>query len=186
MAKIPSNSFTFGSINSWNTWGIKVIAHDAFGATKRERKQTIPYRHGFYDYGEKYYDSKIITLDCATENGTIYDKSAMREVIYHMEQRSLLRLWDEPDKYYIAELMESSEWTVLPKYCKQQFTLSMVCQPFAYGEQITQPISNGVNRINYKGTAETPTLITLRNPNDFEINNITITMVRKRKTIPRI
>ncbi len=69
---IPSNSFTFGNINSLTEWGIKVISHDVFSAPKRDRKQVIPFRHGSYDYGEKYYSEKVIQLDCCTEEKVLF------------------------------------------------------------------------------------------------------------------
>jgi len=172
------DSFTFGTINSLDEWGIKVIAYDVFNAPKRERKQIIPLRSGAYDYGEKYYDERIIQLDCCTEEREL-SKAEMREVVYHMSQKNRLILWDEPDKYYIGELFDSASIVVQPKRVKQQFTLSLVCEPFAYKAQVSIPLKQGINAINYQGTAETPTIIVLKNPNSFPITNITITSIQK-------
>lgn len=178
-ADFPSDSFMFGNINSLKEWGIKVIAYDVFSAAKRPRSQIIPFRHGEFDYGEKYYNPKTIRLDCATEDNKIPSKSALREVIYHMSRRNQLRLWDEPDKYYVGELLESADVQVLPKYQKQIFVLPITCEPFAYHAQVNLPLQTGTTMINYQGTAETPTLIIIKNPNDFAVSNITITAVRQ-------
>ncbi len=172
------DSFTFGSKNSLETWGIKVIAYDVFSAPKRERKQLIPFRNGTYDYGEKWYDNKIIMLDCCTEEKEL-SKADMRDFIQHMSNRNRLILWDEPEKYYIGEMMESADINILPKRVKQQFTLSIECQPFAYKSQQILPIETGVNKVAYNGTAETSTLIILKNNNSYPITNIKITSVQK-------
>ena len=178
---IPGDSFNFGTKNSLRDWGIKVIAYDVFSAPKRERKVRIPFRSGAYDYGEKWYDEKIINLDCDTGHGDRppLTKAEMREVIYFMSQRNRLVLWDEPDKFYIGELFESSPMNVLPKYIKQQFVLPIICQPFAYKDQVILPLTGGETDIEYAGTAETPTLMVFKNTTDRPINQIVVTAIRK-------
>ena len=178
---MPGDSFTFGNLNSYEEWGIKVIAYDMFSADKRNRQKTIPFRDGAHDYGRKFYDNKILRLDCATENDTIPSKAAMREVIFHMSQRNTLRLWDEQDKYYVGELINSADVKVLPKYQKQIFILEMICDPFAYGDRISIPLQHGITPITYRGTAETPTMIIIRNPNNFAVSNISVTAIQQVK-----
>jgi len=176
MIHIPADSFSFNGMNSLETWGIKVVAYDVFSPNKRERNQTIPFRHGRFDYGKKYFDERIVTLRCATEAKEL-TKAEMREVILWLTQRGRLTLWDEPDKHYVGELEESADVDVLPQEVKREFLLPFRCEPFAYGEQNTLPIETGMNRIDYQGTAETPTLIVIRNPNDFPVTGITLTAV---------
>jgi len=178
-AYLPKDSFTFRGVNSVRAWGIKVISYDVFSAPKRDRRRIIPFRHGSFDFGEKYHDEKIVRLDCTTTDDKIPDKAAMREVIYQLSLKGTLRLWDEPDKYYIGELMESKDLHVTPKYAQQRFILPMLCEPFAYGRQVTEPIRTGANSIDYRGTAQAPTLLIIRNPNDFPVTNITISAVRQ-------
>jgi len=174
MSHIPADSFTFGGTNSLETWGIKVLAYDVFSPNKRARNQKIPFRHGRFDYGKKYFDERIVRLRCTTED-RVLTKSEMREVILWLTQRARLVLWDEPDKYYVGELEESVDVTVLPQEVKREFTLPLRCEPFAYTDQNALPITDGNNPIDYRGTAETPTLIVIRNPNDFPVSNITLT-----------
>lgn len=175
---IPSDSFNFGDKNSLIDFGIKVIAYDPFVAVKRDRRQQIPFRNGTYDYGEKWYDDKIIRLDCCTEKKEL-SKSEMREVIYWLSEKNNLTLWDEPDKYYIGELLTSPEILVLPKRVKQQFVIELLCQPFAYGVNIAKPLNKSINKVEYHGTAETPTLFVIKNPNSFPVSKVMVTLSEK-------
>ena len=61
-----------------------------------------------------------------------------------------------------------------------EFTLEFVCEPFAVGKTITQPLTNGNNPIEYKGTAETPCLIVLKNTGTETITNVQLTAIFKR------
>lgn len=169
----PNDSFNFGATNSLEDWGIKIIAHDVFSPNKRPRNKMIPFRHGRHDGGRKYYDERIVRLDCLLTRKM--SKAECREIIYWLSQRAQLRLWDEQDKYYIGELEESVDVDVFPNEVNRQFTLPMRCEPFAYSTLNRIPIINGINPIDYKGTAETPTLLIIRNPNNFLVSNITIT-----------
>jgi predicted phage tail component-like protein len=176
---MPNNSFTFNGINSLDPWGIKVIVYDMFSAAKRDRKVLIPGRDGRFDYGRKYYDEKLIRLDCTASNTKIPNKAAMREVIAWLSKRGQLILWDEQDKYYAGELIESVDVDVWQRYIMQGFVLPFLCFPFAFGNQETIALAKGINSVTYAGTAETPTQIIIRNPNNFPISNITISAITR-------
>jgi len=92
-----------------------------------------------------------------------------------------LVFWDEDDKYYIAECLEDANIVVYPQRAKHKFVISFLCEPFAYGEQKIQAITQGVNVIDYNGTQHAPTLIILRNPNDFDIQKIIIKAIVRRR-----
>lgn len=173
-----NNSFIFGSVNSLETWGVKVIEHDFFMPAKRERKITIPGRSGAYDYGAKYYNERILSLECVLERKM--SKAAFREVIFALSQKRQIRLWDEPDKYYIGELYDAEEVTVYPQEIMREFTLEFVCEPFAYRPTITLPVKAGENKVSYTGTAEAPAIIEIFNPNSYPVGSITITAVKRR------
>jgi len=157
-----------------------VVSYDPFSAPKRDRKQTIPFRHGRYDQGKKFYDEKIITLECRTEARGL-TKAEMREVIFWLSQKSNLVIWDEPDKFYVGELLQSAAVDVLARGEFRQFTLPLICEPFAYGRQVTQQIHQGDNVIEYGGTIETPTMLVIHNPNDFPVTGITVRAVKSRR-----
>ena len=173
-----ANSFSFGSVNSVEAWGLKVIEHDFFMPAKRARKITIPDRSGAYDYGARYYDERILSLECVLERKI--SKSAFREIVYGLSKKKQIRLWDEPEKYYMGELYNPEEVIVYPQEFMREFTLEFTCEPFAYHPTITIPIKNGSNPITYGGTAESPAIIEIFNRNKYSVQNITITAVKRR------
>lgn len=174
---MTGDSFNFGQYNSVDDWGIYVIATDSFLPPKRERKISIPGRSGSYDYGAKSWDERTLRVECRLMNQI--SKAEFREIVYILSKKNRLRLWNEPDKYYMAELYDSAD--VLDYYLEsmREFELAFVCEPFAYGENVTTSITEGRNRIAYKGTAETPAVIVLRNASDDEIANVTITAIKR-------
>lgn len=176
---MTGDSFQFGSINSVDEWGLMVIASDYFLPPKRARKISIPGRSGMYDFGADCWEERMLRLTCMLTRQT--SKAAFREIVYELSRKGALRLWNEPDKYYMAELYDPSEVQDYPLEMMREFDLNFTCEPFAYGKTVSVPIRNGRNLMNYKGTAETPCLIILRNTSTSNIQNITITAVKRRR-----
>ena len=174
------NSFNINSSaqNSMDLWGLKVISHDPFSPPKRRRKTQIPFRNGAYNMGhERYYDDQTLILECQLTKQL--SRADFREIVYTLSQRNALFMWNEPDKFYRAELYEQVDVNVFPREIGRNFTLPFICEPFAYGPHLSAKLSEGINDINYIGTAEAPTLIIIRNPNNFSISNITITAIQQ-------
>lgn len=174
---MTGDSFNFGQYNSVDDWGIYVIATDSFLPPKRERKISIPGRSGSYDYGAKSWDERTLRVECRLMNQIT--KAEFREIIYLLSNKNRLRLWNEPDKYYMAELYDSAD--VLDYYLEsmRDFELTFVCEPFAYGSILTVPLASGRNRVSYGGTAETPAVIVLKNTSETEATNVTITAIKR-------
>lgn len=61
----------------------------------------------------------------------------------------------------------------------REFSLSFICEPFALGRTVTTPIHSGVNPIAYRGTAETPCVIVLRNLSRANVQTVTITAIKR-------
>lgn len=175
---LPDMSFDFGQYNSLNDMGIICEAYDTLLPPKRSRKIEILGRSGLYDFGSETYDERTITLSCKLINQIT--KAELREVAYKLSGKNKLILWDEPEKYYIAELFDPSEVQSIADRLWLEFDLTFVCEPFAYTEVKTINVQEGSNPIQYQGTIHTPTRITLVNNNDFPITNLTITAIRKR------
>ena len=175
---MTGDSFSFGKFNSMDDWGIKVVAYDYLLPPKRSRKLTIPGRSGSYDFGAKNWDERSLRVSCMLTRQM--SKAEFREIIYHLSQKAQLRLWNEPDKYYVAELYESAEVQDYYLEIAREFELVFTCEPFAYGASVTAPIKSGRNAINYKGTAETPCMIVLKNTSKTNVINITITAIKRR------
>lgn len=174
---MTGDSFSFGTYNSVDDWGIMVIGHDTFLPPKRSRKISIPGRSGAYDYGAKNWDERTVRLECVLMRQM--KKEEFREIVYLLSKKGRLRLWNEPEKYYMAELYDSPDVDDFYLEAMREFELAFVCEPFAYGENVTTTLTDGRNRISYKGTAETPTVIVLRNASDDEIANVTITAIKR-------
>ncbi len=175
---MTEDSFSFGKFNSMDDWGIKVVAYDVLLPPKRSRKLTIPGRSGSYDFGAKNWDDRTLRISCMLLQQMT--KAEFREIIYLLSKKAQLRLWNEPDKYYIAELYESPEVQDYYLEAAREFELAFTCEPFAYGNHITEPIQKGRNVIDYKGTAESPCMIVLRNVSTTNAANITITATKRR------
>lgn len=176
---MKDNSFDFGSYNSLEDLGIWCEAYDTLLPPKRERKIEIPGRDGRYDFGSETYGERTIELQCKLIEQIT--KSQLREIAYKLSGKQKLVLWDEPDKYYIAELFDPTEINNIADRLWLEFTLTFTCEPFAYSELKTESITTGMNRINYIGTERTPTRIVLENKNDFDVTNINITISRRKK-----
>ena len=171
------DSFSFGTYNSVDDWGIMVISHDTFLPPKRSRKITIPGRSGSYDYGAKNWEERVVRIECVLTRQL--SKAEFREITYQLAQKGRLKLWNEPDKYYIAELYDSPNVEDFYMEAMREFELSFVCEPFAYGKNVTTALTDGRNKIDYEGTAETPAFIVLRNVSDDEVANVTITAIKR-------
>jgi len=160
-------------------WGIKVIAYDPFSPQKRNRHISVPKRHGRTEMGvERYYDSREIRVDCLlTKHLT---KAEFREIAYQLHYTNDIYFWDEPEKFYRCELFESVGVDVFPKEINRQFTLPFRCDiPFAMNPLQIMPLDRGYNTINYEGTAETPTIITVRNIGTTPVSHVILTRHRR-------
>lgn len=177
MSKIPADSFSFGTVNSLTDWGIRAVKYDVLTPAKRPRKVQIPMRSGMYDYGAVCWEERTVRIECTLERKI--SRSELREIAGALSQKSRLRLWDEPDKYYVGELYDPAEILDYYDEALRDFTLNFVCEPFAYGSTVTHPIASGENRIGYRGTAETPCVIVLNNQSGAEAQTVTITAVKR-------
>lgn len=185
---IPKFSFNFKGRNSKTDFGIVATSYDFLLPEKRERKQAIPFRHGSYDYGAHWFNERQLRVRCVWISAVLkrMTRSDIREVAYWLSQKGKIEFPEERDKYYIGEIYDSNELISHYNYAREEidttdgeFELNFICEPFAYREVPTQIIRDGVNAIEYKGTAETPCTIILRNNNDFALNNVQIVVSRR-------
>lgn len=174
---MTGDSFSFSTYNSMDDWGIQVIATDVFLPPKRHRKLEIPGRSGAFDYGAKDWGERTIRLDCRLTRQI--SKSGFREIVYLLSKKGRIRLWNEPDKYYIGELYDQADVQDFYLESMREFELVFTCEPFAYGETKTLPLSDGRNAVAYRGTADAPCTIVLKNISESDIINVTITAIQR-------
>ncbi len=147
---------------------------------RREGKITIPGRSGSYEgVRGNVYDERLETILCAFKcpaGKTVPE--ICREIAYWLSGSGRLSYDKEPDKHYMASLSGAPPMAQHLKY--GEFTLTWSCNPpFALGRTVTQPIATGENPVAYRGTAETPCLIVLRNPSLANVLNVTITAIKR-------
>lgn len=173
------DSFSFDGCNSVDDWGLRVVCYDVLFPAKRPRKAPIPRRSGQYDYGAESWEERTVRISCTLERKCT--RAEVREIAAALARKGRLRLWNEPDKYYIAELYDPAELTDYFDECMREFELRFVCEPFAYADARTEPIRAGDNALPYRGAIPTPCRITIVNPNKFPVSNITIVATGKRR-----
>lgn len=166
------HSFTFDGIDARETYGIIVEKiHRPMFAKLREREMSAPFISGAIDFGAKYRDNQLVEVDCGSSR--ILTRDQVREVAYWLSAKAQLIFYDEPDKYYVGRIYEESEVEELVGMKK--FTLPFKCDPCAYGQQVTRQF-NRLSSLQYDGTDETPTIITITNNNAYALNGLSITM----------
>lgn len=174
------SGFTFKGVHS-NTFGIytqdqgRVIL-----PPRREGRITIPGRSGYYDGAAgNVYDERVESILCSFKCPAGKTVAEMcREIAYWLSGVGRLSYGKEPDKYYLAHISGSPPTEQHLKY--GTFDLTWSCNPpFAYGRTVTQPIASGENRVEYRGTAETPCVIVLRNLSTINAKTVTITAIKR-------
>jgi len=180
-------SFSFGGIDMYDEYGIMILdtgmPKDSFIPAIRSRKVAIPRRHGEYDFGAKYYEDRTLTLNCVTAKklNDYSFRAYIREVAYALSKKSEIRLWNEPDKYYVGRLYDEIELTQM-RDLGNIFTLNFTCEPFAYGQTKYEAFTDRQYIPNYKGTAPTPAYIEIVNKGSVPIKNIRISQINRRET----
>lgn len=175
MLEMPYDSFEFGGRNSLTDWGIRVVKYDTLLPPKRPRKRAIPLRHGQYDYGATHYEERTVRIDCTLERKM--SRAELRDIAYALHQKGRLALWDEPDRFYIGELYDPAEIEDYFDEAMREFTLTFVCEPFAYSKEFT--LTGTGLAFRNDGTAESPCAVELTAPAE----TITVTMGEQTCTL---
>lgn len=178
---LTKSSFMFGQTDMFTAYGIMLESEpaDVILPPLRSRKITIPERHGAYDFGAKYYDERGLQLNCVTIK--TLKREQVREISWLLSSKSEIRIWNEPDKYYIGRIYDSAALNQVRRFANK-FTLTFICEPFAYGETITAPFSADlIYRSEYQGTAPAPTYIQIINNGNTAATNIRISQFDKRE-----
>lgn len=169
-------SFSFGDCDMLAEYGIYVRNVDILQPQLRERKQIIPERSGAYDFGAKYYDERIIKFECVSVSSLT--RGQLRELAYVLSRKNSISSWKEPDKYYIGRLYDPADINYAGN-TGVKFTLTFVCEPFAYGNTVDDTFTDGVYAPEYAGTAETPTRIQIENNGSATVTGVTLTITRR-------
>lgn len=173
------DSFSFDGHNSVDEWGVRVVHYDVLTPAKRPRKTAIPRRHGLYDYGAECWEERTVRISCVLTRRTA--RAEVREIAWVLSRKGQLRLWNEPDKYYIAELYDSAELTDYFDECMREFELRFLCEPFAYADVKSEAIRAGDNVLRYRGAVPAGCRVAITNPNRYAVTNITLVATEQRR-----
>ena len=185
MSYVENGSFKFGNIDMYDTYGIQILdasmPEDLLLPSIRPRKIEIPLRHGQYDYGAKYYSERSLVMKCFTANNCsdTEARSFVREIAYALSKKNKIRVWNEPDRYYIGRV-EKEISLEQKRDVGNVFTIEFTCDPFAYGNTVSKNFVNNEITADYSGTASTPTIIEITNTGSTNVTGITITQVVRK------
>lgn len=165
-------SFTFGGVDIREKYGLYVGSwQDVLKPALRARKLTIASRDGAWDFGAHAYDERQITVRLVGK----LTYAQRRELAFALSEKRQIRYWEEPNLYYIGRAYNAAAIARLPADAKQ-FTLTFVCEPFAYGKTETLDLTQS---IDYTGTASTPTRIEIHNTGSAAITKVRL-RIRER------
>ena len=175
---LNKSSFLFNGTDMYRRFGIQLTddPEDVVQPGLRTRKTVIPNRSGAYDFGARYYDERVLTLSCVTTR--VVERADMREISYLLSKKGTIRIWNEPDKYYVGRIYDAIELEQLRRI-GNRFRLKFVCEPFAYGETIRRDFQR-IYAPKYTGTAPTPTRIEIMNTGTRDAVGIRIMQVDKK------
>jgi len=170
---IMKYSWVFNGIDMRAEFGLILEEpfNDRLKPRLRERKLIVPHRDGAYDYGAEYYDERDVGVKCAS---TGLSRGDVRRLALVLSEKGELRSWYEPEKYYIGRIYEDADIERIVGNAKR-FVLPFVCDPFAYGEQVTEQFKNQT-ALTYRGSAAAPTHIIITNRTQNPIKGLSLTM----------
>lgn len=167
------DSFTFRGVCMLQAFGIRCIAHDVLLPPLRPRRVTLPLRSGSYDFGAKYYDDRMLSLDC--DSLCALTRGQLRELSLLLSKKGPICLYGEPDKHYLGRLYDAEALKSLGR-AGHVFTLSFACDPFAYGKTVSGWMPE---KIGYEGTARTGARVQITNAGDVPLLGLRV-RIRER------
>lgn len=114
----------------------------------------VPGRRGAIHFPRELAD-RYIEIDCAFVEQSLSDlRSKARKIAawLHTQDRTILSFDDEPDKYYRGKLLTAVDFEHLATI--GEFNLTFLCEPLAYGGEVTVGFVNDAVTVNNQGTFE--------------------------------
>jgi len=183
-------TFTFNNRNS-SEMGLYATSYDTLLPSKRLNREEIPKRHGSISHGQPFYSDRNLNLHCFWLNDKLKNLSRddIREIAHWLSQKGTIVLDCELDKHYRGEIYNPPELIAHYNRAKEDirttdggFQLTFICEPFAFGPPRQLQSATGQFRdINYQGTADAPTQISIHNPNSFPVEIVRIAHTKVRQ-----
>jgi len=124
-----------------------------------DRYVQVPGRQGAILFPRELGD-RHIDIDCAFVEKNLSDlRVRVREIAawLHTTDRAMLSFDDEPGKYYRGKLLLSVDFSHLSTM--GEFSLTFVCEPLAYGNQVTNSFTNDAVTVANTGTVSAMPII---------------------------
>lgn len=138
----------------------------------------IPGKDGSIPAGSDAKEDVFTNLHCAIIGDNELDvMQKLRQIKPWLSKRGKLSFWDEPDKYYMAELDTSIH--SVKRTTWDEFTLTVRCHPIAYGTEVTEDIDE--NPLYNNGSYPATGIITVEIAQ--AINHLQITLKNTGESI---
>lgn len=124
-----------------------------------DRYIQVPGRQGSIHFPRELADRRI-ELDCAFVGSSLADiRAKVRDIAawLHTDDRANLNFDDEPGKSYKGKLASAVDLDHTGRL--GQFSLTFICEPLAYGEQITVDFVSDTAIVANAGSYQTPAII---------------------------
>lgn len=174
-------SFEFGGKDSFNDYGIVIEKRPTISSPKRRVNYIdIPGKSSSVRHDENTYEDITILLECALKsNDNIVSKIDEIKAWLFTTGESDLIFSFQPDKKYIAQVVNAIDFTQIFKYTSK-FPILFNCRPFKYSVQ-NIPLTvheSGTNIIN-PGTIASLPIINIYGSGDIKlkINNDEIGLI---------
>lgn len=174
-------SFKFGGKDCFNDYGIVIEKRPTISSPKRRVNYIdIPGKSSSIRHDENTYEDITILLECALKSkDNIVSKIDEIKAWFFTTGESDLIFSFQPDKKYIAQVVNAIDFTQIFKYTSK-FPILFNCRPFKYSVQ-NIPLTvheSGTNIIN-PGTIESLPIIKIYGSGDtkLKINNYEIGII---------
>lgn len=171
-------SFTFGGKDSYMDFGILISKRPVIPSPKRRvRYIDIPGRHSRLRYDKATYEDITIAVECTVKDreNLAIKQDEIKAWLFNTGESDLIFSF-QPDKKYIAQVVNAIDFTYIFKYTAK-FPVLFNCRPFKYAVQNNMlTITESGTYINNPGTIESEPILTVYGTGDitFTINEQTI------------
>lgn len=167
--------FSFGGKNSFNDYGIVIEKRPTISSPKRRVNYIdIPGKSSSVRYDENTYEDITILLECGLKSreNLVGKIDEIKAWLFSTGESDLIFSF-QPDKKYIAQVVNAIDFTQVFKYTSK-FPILFNCRPFKYNVQnMPLTIAESGTNINNPGTVESLPIIEVYGTGDIKlyINN---------------
>ncbi|WP_026673612.1 distal tail protein Dit [Alkalihalobacterium bogoriense] len=165
-------SFTFGGKDSFIDYGFVIEKRPTISSPKRRVTYIdIPGKNSSIRYDERTYEDITILVECGLNlRGNLIEKlDEIKSWLFNTGESNLVFSF-QPDKKYIAQVVNAIDFTQVFKYTSK-FPILFKCRPFKYAVQNEEIVieTNGTT-VHNPGSIESLPVIELTGSGDIELD----------------